>query len=69
MQSLTPEISDLDVLYTFDASAAASAVAYTGAAAKAYDPAVRTKFSDLAVASLNAQKQARDLIFKLGGAI
>jgi len=69
MEPVTPKMSDLDVLYTFDASAAASAVAYASAAAKAYNPAVRAKFIDLSTASLHVQKQALDLINKLGGAI
>lgn len=67
MAQETTGISDLDILLTFEASAKASVTAYAAAAAQAYDPAIRTKFSQLADLSMVAQKQARDMILKFGG--
>ena len=69
METVTPKLADLDVLYTYEASAAAAITAYATAAARAYHPDVRGKFKDLTLASMTAQKQARDLIVKLGGTI
>lgn len=60
-------MSDLDILYTFEASAKAAVTAYATAAAQSYDQAVRSKFAQLADLSMTAQKQARDLILKFGG--
>jgi spore coat protein CotF len=67
MVQKTNGLSDLDILLTFEASAKAAVTAYATAAAQAYDPAIRTKFAQLADLSLTAQKQARDMILKFGG--
>ncbi len=62
-------ITDLDILYNFEASAKAAVTAYAGAAAMAYDPALRSKYADLMNLALTMHGRARSAIEKLGGTV
>ena len=62
-------ITDLDILYNFEASTKAAVTAYAGAAAMAYDPALRSKYADLMNLALNVHDRARATIAKLGGTV
>lgn len=65
----TDTLTDMDVLYTFEASAAASVSAYAMSMTKVHDEALRNKLHDLMESSFKAQQQARNLLIKLGGSV
>lgn len=68
-QQTDAHVSDLNLLYTFEGAARASAAAWASAAAQADDPQLRRRLADMVAPSLRVQEEARALIRKLGGNI
>lgn len=59
-------LTDLDILHTFEASAAAAVLTYAGAMTKVNDPALRKELRDLLDNAFHTQQAARDLLLKWG---